>query len=59
MPRNPGKQPEETKGKRVKVRFVNGVTSTRYDPPHWPADTLNWSISKPPHPADITHYEVE
>lgn len=59
MPKNPGKQPPETKGKRVKVRFFSGHMSTAHNPPHWPADTLNWSISNPPHPADITHYEVE
>ena len=59
MPINRGRQPEETKGKRVKVRLWGGQVSTNYDPPHWPADTLRWDIASPPHPSDIKNYEVE
>jgi len=59
MPKNPGKQPEETKGKRVKVRFYSGQVSTQHNPPHWPADTLDWTLSIPPKPYEIKQYEIE
>ena len=58
MPRNEGSQPGCTKGKRVRVRLRNGIDSADYDPPHWPANTLRWSIENPPHPSDILAWKV-
>lgn len=58
MPRNEGSQPSGTKGKNVRVRFFNGHVSTKYDPPHWPADTLDWTLSDPPKPHEIRNFEV-
>ncbi|KUR71214.1 hypothetical protein AQZ52_11120 [Novosphingobium fuchskuhlense] len=58
MPRNEGMQPGATKGKRVRVRLRNGYDSANYDPPHWPADTLRWTISTPPHPSDILAWKL-
>jgi hypothetical protein len=58
MPANPGTQPGATRGKRVRVRLHNGIDSERYDPPHWPADSLRWDIRNPPHPGDIKFWSL-
>ncbi|CAB5162785.1 hypothetical protein UFOVP152_51 [uncultured Caudovirales phage] len=58
MPRNTGTIPGMAKGKRVRVRLFNGFDSAAHDPPHWPADTLRWSLSSPPHPSDIKFWKV-
>lgn len=58
MPRNLGTKPGAARGKRVRVRLHNGIDSASYDPPHWPADTLRWDVSNPPHPSDIAFFKV-
>jgi len=59
MPRNNGKMPAVAKGRRVRIRFVNGFDSASYDPPHWPAESVRWDISDPPHPSDVAFWKVE
>jgi len=56
MPKNPGKQPPETRGKRVRVQLRNGYDSAAYTPPHWPADTIRWEIVQ--HPADVLFWRL-
>lgn len=59
--RNLGGIPGMAKGKRVRVILVNGQSSDNYQPPHWPADTLDWSIHPEGHrlrPFDIEQFEV-
>lgn len=62
MKPNPGRQPDETKGKRVFVRLANGKEPSRepvttVTPAGWAADTANWRIT-PGYPFSISHYEV-
>ena len=61
MTPNPGRLPDEARGKRVSVVFVNGKGSDTAIPAHWPADTLDWSIRPDGHPLrqfDIAFFEV-
>jgi hypothetical protein len=58
MPLNTGTQPRGSKGKQVKVRFFSGRVSTDYTPPHWSADTLDWTLSDPPKDYQIRNYEI-
>lgn len=56
MEPNPGFQPRETVGRRVRVRLKNGAQPGG----SWPADGregCRWSITG--HPFDIAYYEVE
>lgn len=63
MSPNPGKQPKETQGKRIRGKLASGQTFgfTRHDtrsdlPSGWAADTACWRIRS--HPFDIASYEV-
>jgi hypothetical protein len=57
--RNQGVLPGSLQGKRVRVRLFNGADSARFDPSHWDAGSLDWSIRTPsPHPFDIEFFEV-
>lgn len=61
MIRNRGGLPGMAIGRRVRVVLENGADSARHDPPHWPADMLDWSISPETHPSrkfDIREFEV-
>lgn len=55
---NPGRQPAETKGKRVRVWLANGslARDSRADKPGWEADQSRWTITGDV--ADIAFYEV-
>ncbi|MDC7809974.1 hypothetical protein [Sphingomonas koreensis] len=48
--RNPGFQPNLTKGKRARVTLANGTVH------EWTADTSRWTLTGDPF--DIAHYEV-
>lgn len=59
MTPNPGRQPEETRGKRVLVQLADG-SKPRYNeapyPTGWAADSANWR--KAGMPFDIARYSV-
>jgi hypothetical protein len=55
--RNPGKCPEEAKGKRVRVRLAGTGEEPKYgDEVGWPANTTRWTVTG--HPYDVKDFEV-
>lgn len=61
MIRNDGHFPGMARGKRVRVVLANGADSAAFDPPHWPADTLDWTLGPAARPSsrfDIEFFEV-
>lgn len=58
MPANPGYQPAETAGKRVRVRFVNGRVAGEGKEGFtgYPAHTVRWDFSDSDW--DVAEYEV-
>lgn len=61
--KNPGHQPDKTKGKRVAVVLMSGVSAstapvTTTAPPGWAADKSRWEISKPLYPFDIAWFRI-
>jgi len=54
---NPGRQPPETRGKRIRGRLRNGYRFGFNEIADWPADTTRWSI-EPPHPFDVVEWEA-
>lgn len=60
MTPNPGYQPAESAGKRVRVKLANGEMGTvdpnPMSPPGWAADTTRWTLTGSPF--DVADYEV-
>lgn len=57
MKPNPGYQPAETRGKRIRVRLANGyVAKDNGIQPGWGADTCRWRLED--FAFDIAEYEV-
>jgi hypothetical protein len=59
MQTNPGHFPDETSGKRVRVRLRNGYDTAAREPAGWAADGkggCNWKLQG--HPFDIVSYQV-
>lgn len=60
---NPGRQPDGSKGRRVRVRLAGTGEEPVYDnqfsqtsPPGWAADTTRWSRTGQPH--DVKEYRI-
>lgn len=59
MKKNPGYRPPECVGRKVHVRLFSGYDTKKRMADPWPADApTDWTISDPPHPAQIRGWEL-